>query len=234
MRGDQDNLYWQEDEEPEVAVRSESVVDAAFRIDCSHLPADHAHLLFEAIKASLPWFGGDARAGIHAIHGAETGNGWVRPGEAEVIYLSRRVRLILRVPRDRIESCRGLTGQTLAIDSASIRLGEAKFRELTPAGTLFARRVLSGPDEDESVFLDRVDAGLATLGVTAPKRLPGRTRNIRTPQGTVHTRSLLLADLKAADSIRIQESGIGELRSLGCGLFVPHKSISAVNRASES
>ena len=93
-----------------------------------------------------------------------------------MIYLSRRVRLILRVPRDRVESCRGLTGETLSIEKSRIKMGEVKFRELLPAGTLFARRIASGTDEPEYAFLERVDDELAAMSVRAPKRLPGRMR----------------------------------------------------------
>jgi hypothetical protein len=38
----------------------------------------------------------------------------------------------------------------------------------------------------------------------------------------------MLHGLKRAESVAIQESGLGLHRLLGCGLFVPHKSIAAV------
>jgi len=228
-----ETLHWQESGEPEQPLRSASVVDAAFRIDCRQLPADHAYLLSKAVESLLPWLPGEASAGIHSLHGAESGNGWQRPGESGVIHLSRRVRLILRVPRSRLESCADINGKTLNIADARVVLGSIKVRELGPASTLFARRVISGPDESEDVFLDRVNEELAELKVTALKQLPGRMSRISTPVGEVYARSLMLAELPAADSIRVQESGLGEARALGCGLFVPHKSISAVNRSFE-
>jgi hypothetical protein len=38
----------------------------------------------------------------------------------------------------------------------------------------------------------------------------------------------MLHGLGAADSLAVQEAGLGAHRALGCGLFVPHKSVVAV------
>lgn len=228
MTDKHDSLYWHESVDQEQTLRSDTVVDVAFRIECTQLPSDHAYLLSKAVESLLPWFAEDESAGIHSIHGAESGNGWQRPDG--VIHLSRRVRLILRIPRTRLESCGGLTGETLKIADARVKLGSIKLRELGPASTLFARNLISAVEENEEVFLDRVNEQLTAMQVAAPKRLPGRMNEIKTPGGAVYARSLLLADLEAADSIRIQEYGLGKSRSLGCGLFIPHKSISAVHR----
>jgi hypothetical protein len=43
--------------------------------------------------------------------------------------------------------------------------------------------------------------------------------------------SLLLHGLTPAQSLAVQESGLGEGRKLGCGIFVPHKSVVAVGAA---
>jgi hypothetical protein len=39
----------------------------------------------------------------------------------------------------------------------------------------------------------------------------------------------MIADLTSQDSITLQEQGLGEGRKIGCGLFVPHKDIKAVD-----
>jgi hypothetical protein len=43
------------------------------------------------------------------------------------------------------------------------------------------------------------------------------------PEGAIHTRSLMIADLRKAESVKLQEVGIGKHRLLGCGLFLPQK-----------
>ena len=40
--------------------------------------------------------------------------------------------------------------------------------------------------------------------------------------------TLVLHGLSTADSLLAQQRGVGLLRKLGCGVFVPHKSIAAV------
>ena len=51
---------------------------------------------------------------------------------------------------------------------------------------------------------------------------------MNTAAGEVHGFALMLLGLKRAESVAIQESGLGSHRLLGCGLFIPHKSIAAV------
>jgi hypothetical protein len=53
---------------------------------------------------------------------------------------------------------------------------------------------------------------------------------IHTPSRPVRTRSLMLADLTVEESVRLQQSGLGPLRQLGCGLFLPHKGISELHQ----
>ena len=54
-------------------------------------------------------------------------------------------------------------------------------------------------------------------------------KKITTPNGIIHTRSLMVADLRKSESVKLQEQGIGEHRLLGCGLFVPQKGIESVD-----
>jgi len=73
------DVYWEEDKTKDAAfVVPDDVVDVAFRIRARSLPLDHAHALSEALHAALPWLTEDPAAGVHLIHGAESGNGWYR------------------------------------------------------------------------------------------------------------------------------------------------------------
>lgn len=223
-------MYWRETRQPEEVKTSARMVDMAFRIRCPTLPMDHAHALFTCIERRLPWFLEEPGTGIHGIRGAESAHGWQRPAEDEhgMIHLSQRVRLVLRIPRERIDQCATLSGKTLAVDQSEIRVGECRIREINASPTLFARCVVTAPGESEDRFVTRAHQALTGMDLAVPKLLPGRTTRIGTPRGPLLTRSLLLADVSPADSIRIQESGLGGERNLGCGLFIPYKSISAV------
>ena len=63
--------------------------------------------------------------------------------------------------------------------------------------------------------------------------LPGKITVIDTPDGPLATRSLMLADLSAEESLRLQQRGLGHGRYFGCGLFIPYKGIKAVKRQTD-
>lgn len=224
------SIYWQE-EKPEHPKTAESdMVDLAFRITCPILPLDHAYALSRALHERLPWFESEPSAGIHLIHGAASGNGWYRPEEDidGVIHLSRRTRMYLRVPRKRYEDARKLVGTVLDVDGYSLEVGPISVRELNPISPLFARYVAGNGNEEEDDFLARIATELEALSIPARKILCGRAHHFVTPQGALHVRSLLVADLRKDASLRLQSMGIGPYRDLGCGLFLPHKGITAV------
>ncbi|MFP3873463.1 MAG: type I-MYXAN CRISPR-associated protein Cas6/Cmx6 [Thiohalophilus sp.] len=224
-------MFWnEEDDEQQEFVIPDNVVDVVFAVkDCPCLPAEHAYPLAEALHRTLPWLAEEERVGIHPIYGAESGNGWQRPEDPDApIYLSRRQKMTLRVPRERVEDALQLSGNTLEIDGYSLTVGEAKTRLLSNLPTLFARNVATEPGLSEDAFLARVAEELRELDVTVKKMMASIERDIRTPDGPLHTRGLMLADLAPEDSIRLQEEGLGPHRKLGCGLFVPQKGIKAV------
>jgi hypothetical protein len=53
------------------------------------------------------------------------------------------------------------------------------------------------------------------------------------PHGSIFTRSLMVADLEPEQSVHLQQVGLGEGRTIGCGLFIPHKGIKAVKETDE-
>ena len=65
----------------------------------------------------------------------------------------------------------------------------------------------------------------------ARKLLCGRSHRIVSAQRMFTARSLMIADLGPEESLAVQCRGIGPGRLLGCGLFVPHKGIGPVRRA---
>lgn len=229
-------MHWQDSNQPDEIKYTASVADVVFRMECARIIRDHAYALLQSIQEHLPWFATEDKAGIHSIHGAESSHGWFRPddGKDDSILLSKRVRMVIRVPRSRVADCDALSGATLRVANTVIKLGGYTVRRIGPSATLFARRIVTTREEPEAVFLDRAYDGLKRINVTAPKLLPGRSTTIDTPEQCLTARSLLLADLSAPDSVRIQENGLGEGRKLGCGLFVPYKSIAPVKQFSDN
>jgi len=227
-------MFWQEEETKEVKV-PDKVVDLIFNIQCRTLPVDHAYHLADALLQIAPWIVDDPRVGVHTVHVAGSQNGWERPDPelGQVLHLSRRTKLTLRVPRERRDEMQSaLTGITLNIAGNSMTLGDAKTRLLSRQGTIFARCVVleAGEADNEHLFLTRAAQALDDMRIRVRKALCGKTTEIRTPDGPVATRSLMLAELQPEESIRLQEDGLGPLRHMGCGIFIPHKGIEAVKK----
>ncbi len=226
-------MFWEEDEDKSIPYQiPDDVVDISFAIKCKKLHLDHAWQLSEAIQAELPWAKDEKLLGIHHIHVAETGNGWLRPDDTEDAFLwpSRRTRFYLRIPDSRIEDAEQLAGKTISVQGNSITFGTSKIKKLTNASVIFSRHVTTSEDEDEDTFLNRMHQQIFDLtGVKVRKLICGKSSVIATPDTKLPVRHLMIADLESQSSITIQQFGLGDNRILGCGLFLPHKGIKSLH-----
>lgn len=220
-------MYWEEDKPIKKTHVIDDVVDLVFGIQCKCLPVDHVHALSESVQEILPWLIDEPNAGIHSIHGAASGNGWMRPEDPnELLHLSRRTKFELRVPGHRVEDARLLEGKVLDVSGHSVEILTATVRPLSTITILLCRYLATDEDtSDEKQVLNWVVEQLKALGVKPRKILFGIETFIQTPEGPIRTRSLMLADLEVEESLILQKKGLGPHRNLGCGLFIPHKHI---------
>jgi CRISPR-associated protein Cas6 len=227
-------MHWEENTPAEKYAVPDTVVDAVFNISCRNLPVDHAYALSQAIQRALPWFADEEGAGLHIIHVAESGNGWLRPGDPQaLLHLARRTKLTLRIPQRRTTDASALLNQTLDIDGHALRVDKITLRPLSRITTLFSRYVVITAGDDEAGFLKAAADQLGVLGIRPKKMLCGLTTPIATPARTLQTCSLMLADLTLEESMLLQRQGLGPGRKLGCGLFLPHKDINDLRRKPE-
>jgi CRISPR-associated protein Cas6 len=231
-------MFWQEDDKPKSFQVPDDIVDLVFDIQCRELPVDHAHELSMAIRAHLPSMEDDERFAVHSIHLAGSQNGWERPDPrlGQNLILSRRTKLTLRVPKERIaEVEEALEGAELDIAGYALTVGKAKQKKLSSQGTVFSRHVVLEPGEeiDENAFLQRIVSRLDERGIRVKKALCGKTSELAGPEGPIQTRSIMIAGLSADESVRMQQEGIGPLRLMGCGIFIPHKGIDSVRKSED-
>ena len=226
-------MYWTENTEKETRVKvPDDIVDLSFKLNCKCLPNDHAWELSLAVQEKLPWLSDDPRAGIHMIHGAESMNGWNRPEEPDsLIHLSRRSKMTLRVPGLLVGKALELEGSTLTIGGNALNLGKATVKLLSLYEVQFSRHVMTSAEMDEEEFLQQAVDELKAINIPPRKLLSGKAKNFSTPDGDITTRSLMVADLEPMEAVRLQETGIGDGRMLGCGLFVPHKGIKSAKES---
>jgi len=227
-------MYWQEDEDKSKKHVSDKMIDVVCKLDCRSLPVDHAFALSEAVREHLPWLTDEVGAGIHPISIPEAGNGWLRPeGEDEILHLSKRTKLILRIPSSRFDDATVLIRKKLSVAGNDMTVMKMAERFLQPMETVFSRYNVLEEGMDETAFMQQVMQALKSMDITPRKMLPGREHSLRTDKGALKTLTLMIAELSQEESLKIQEKGIGNYQHMGCGLFIPQKSITEVHEVHE-
>jgi CRISPR-associated protein Cas6 len=230
-------MFWQDEKRAADFAVPDDVVDVVFSVDCRELPVDHAHSLSTAIRRAAPWISEEAEIGVHTVHVAGSQNGWERPahGTETRLLLSKRTKLTIRAPKHAVDRLsHDLCGAALDVDGCPLKIREAHTRLLSKQGTLQARYVVAeSVDESDEAFLSRMARELGALGIRVRRALCGRTNLLMTPAGPIATRSLMLADLAPDESVLLQRRGLGPLRQMGCGIFIPHKGIDSVRGAED-
>lgn len=196
-------------------------VDVALALRGAALPGQPAVALREALLRHWPWLEREPLAGVHPLKLAHAGDA--------AVALPQRLRLLLRLPRARVPEVLASAPQSLALDGANIELGPPQVREWLAHSTLYAYRVVA-PRHDEALFMQQVQAGLADLGV-AGELVCGKAGNLPVRGQNLTTYSLMVHGLRPGAALRLLAAGLGPERLLGCGLFVPHRSASAVGSA---
>jgi len=224
---------WQETNQHEQSLRAQ-MSDVAFRIDCKCLLVDHGAILARAACEYAPIIQDSERAGIHAIHVAGSQNGWERPeNNNELLLLSKRTRLKIRIDSDKTNQLiSNLAGVTLNVAGSSLHIVSGQARLLRPSSTLFSRYTyFEELDENspETLFIDHVVKQCKHHAFSPTKILCGKQYTVNTANGPRLTRSVLLADVPAVESLTLQDNGLGDGRTMGCGLLIPHKDTGAVN-----
>lgn len=192
--------------------------DIAFPVAGDIIDRDYPVALYRALVERLPWLENEALAGVHPIRGLTPCAGGMLVGG--------RTRLVLRVPEQRADACAALEGAEIEVP-ALLRLGHPTRRELLPHPVLHTRLVITGA-RDEMAFLNEVSGELAALGIECDTIVGKRGELRLDPDSTLVGYSLMLHGLSPAGALLAQERGVGRQRKLGCGLFVPHKSVAAV------
>jgi CRISPR-associated protein Cas6 len=202
------------------------IVDLVFPATGADLPIDHAYQLFAALSHTVPQFhDAAARVRFAPITGVA-----VPEGRLE---LNAHSHLVVRLPDDAIKLALPLAGKRLQVGEGWVRLGVPAVRTLVPAPALIARIVTFKNADTPEQFLATARTKLADLGVSGEPQLPihvdglragePKRRVLRVKDAIIPGYALLVTELSAADSLRLQEDGLGGRTSMGCGFFTPAK-----------
>lgn len=192
------------------------MVHLSFDLGGGVLPLNYRAMLWAAMLVHAPDLATDNRVGVLPLRTAES--------EADFL-LSKRVKLVLRLPVTLVDHAAQLAGQHLAIGEGWMQMGDCKVRPIEPYPTLHAHLVAS--DADEVAFMADVRAQLEQMKIDA-KLICGLRQHYPHPEQAVYGYSLVIHDLKPEASVRLQYTGLGGQRELGCGVFVHYKLISGL------
>jgi CRISPR-associated protein Cas6 len=201
-------------------------VDLVFPATGAHLPTDHAYHLYAALSHVVPQFHDAAvRLRFAPITGVA-----VPEGRLE---LGAHSHLTVRLADDAVKLALPLAGKRLQIGDGWVRLGVPAVRTLVPAPALVARIVTFKNSDTPEQFLTTARTKLTELGVSGEPQLPIHTdgpragepkrRVVRVKGAAIPGYALLVSELSAPDSLKLQEEGLGGRTRVGCGFFTAAK-----------
>ena len=220
-------MYWEEENIQEDSQIVSEYVDVIFNVKCSRIAADHAYDLLQALNKKIPNIAEIENLSINSIHGAMSGAGWQRPDNE--IYLSKRTKFILRMPRQFADNFRVLDNSYLKVGEYDVYLDKFHIKDLMPYDTLFCRYLIIDENEaEESIQYRLYKYCNDKLCFKIKKMMCGKKHLVVTPEKTFKTTTLLITELEPEQSIAILENGFGIGKLFGCGIFLPYKSIAPV------
>lgn len=194
-----------------------NMVDMVFDLNGVAVPENYPFALWAEISRCLPWLEEVENSGFIPLRGSESGDS---------LLLSKRTKLILRVPNVLLTKIAQLSGQQLKIGDAILAVGKGKKRLIHSATTLHAHIVESNLSEVE--FIAEMKRKLDLMNIKC-NLICDKRRVIRNNDQVLNGFGLVLHDLKPAASIQIQNEGLGSARHYGCGIFIPFKAISGLD-----
>jgi len=205
-----------------------TVIDLSFPASGQCIPRDHGYPLYAALCRALPELHRARWLGVHPFSGVVV--------EGEQLRLRDTAEMRLRLPAERIPDVLSLAGGEIDVGGNALRLGTPRVYPLVPAPNLDARIVvvhltraprrfnaaLGREALDVESFEDRYRAELSRQlqrqGAQGKLTLEGR-RTIQVAGRRLIGYSVRVEGIDAEESLRLQESGLGGKRSMGCGLF---------------
>lgn len=191
-------------------------LDLLFPLQGEQVPVEHGYLLYAALAHHLEtpadqWLHENEAIGLHLIRGRYMGSGLLALNHA---------RFGLRIPTDLIPKFLPLAGKAIQLGDHRLHIGIPQPQALSPAATVYAHLVTTKNGQDEARFDQEIARQLAALDIHG-KAQRGPRRIFRIKDKHVVAHALLVSELSAEESIRLQEEGLGGRRKLGCGVFVP-------------
>lgn len=190
----------------------EPKVDLCFQVTGKTLPVDHGFALYAAISRVFHYIHDDREIGLRLIRGRYIGEG--------LLDISSSSEMVLRLPAGRIGPYLALYGKVLEVIGHALRIGTPHTREIIPSVALFSPLVTSKNGHDQARFETEMAKQMTQLCPGA-RMESGKRRTFQVHGKQVVGYSVLVHQLDTAESVLLQENGLGGRRKMGCGFFEP-------------
>lgn len=211
---------------PEIRIWQPEVVDCTLEVkgECIHL--DHSYELFSALsRKQMVLHDSSLKVGIFGINGSPDRK------NKTILHLSDKSRLRMRLPIQNVGIAYRLEGQSLIVGNSELQLGEVKISLLDPVPNLTARLIVIKNATEPDLFLASCQRQIDKLNIQGEIALDDRSngqakyKTIKIRGFTVMGFGLTVTNLNPVDSLILQQEGLGGKRKMGCGMFIPVRSI---------
>ncbi|GAB1231995.1 type I-MYXAN CRISPR-associated protein Cas6/Cmx6 [Ferrigenium sp. UT5] len=193
-----------------------AMTEISIALNGTTLPPGYPFALWEALVRHQPRLAESSAVGIVPLRTAAN--------EGKLL-LSKRTRLLIRLPEEMADAVAALNGKMLEIDGHRLQLGSVEVRGLQPYPTLHAPLVSGGADE--ITFMRGIRASLDAMAIGAGL-ICGKRVTLKSAAREISGYSLVVHDLKPEESLRLQGNGLGAEKCFGCGVFLPYKAITSL------
>ena len=193
-------------------MQSDPKVDLCFHVLGKTIPVDHGFALHGAMSRILPHFHEDQTVGIKLIRGRYIGDG--------MLDISPYSELVLRLPIAGIAQYIQLAGKRLEVLGQNVSVGVPKTRALVPAVALYSHLVTTRNGNMQERFEKEIVKQMGELEIQGRFSV-GERKTFQVHGKQVVGYSVLVSELNAEESVKLQEVGLGGRRKMGCGFFEP-------------
>lgn len=191
---------------------NEPKIDLSFQIIGKRIKVDHGAMLHGALSNILPFFHNDDSVGVKLIRGRYIGGGY--------LDISPISNLVLRLPASRIIDYISIAGKTIEIAGDKFRIGVFSSRSLIPSVAVHSHIVTTRNGHDEKRFKEEITRQLSAMGIRGTFVF-GKRRTFQIHGKQIVGYEMIVTELTAEESIKLQEQGLGGRRKMGCGIFEP-------------
>ncbi|KUO96022.1 type I-MYXAN CRISPR-associated protein Cas6/Cmx6 [Ferroacidibacillus organovorans] len=183
-----------------------------FSLYGDRIPTDHGEALYAAISGICP--------DLHELNGFSLSPVVRTVAVGNELLLQPGSCFFARVPETHLAQLVTISGKTLSLRAATVRVGPMQVQLIQPATILRSRVVTFKNAVTEVSLLRKVEEALHEMGGDASIKIM-RRRIL-----TIHAKKVIgfgveLSGLLEEASLALQVHGIGGRRRFGCGVFLP-------------